>query len=458
MRQLVTLILLLTALSSWSQDQLVSYSWDDDKVIAKVQVNIDPLLTDSALSEFQLDRPQLDSLIQLPKEKRITSSKWSIVKVSNKYLVLEKSLSDYASKVEARDLNLMESSTGGGQTKWHWTFGVNELTKPHVTTVNNVTTFFLEGYDQAQHVYLSGSFNNWSRTSLAMEKTDGGWMGSINLEPGAYQYKFIVDNKWVEHKINKQSAPDGFWGNNSIYFVPNHEFLLRGNDDARKVVVSGNFNGWSTKQLKMIKNDYGWHLPAYIAQGTYAYKFIVDGNWLLDPKNPLQRQDDEGNQNNVLNIGTPTHFSLDGYTSAHEVILSGSFNNWAPREVPMTKTTTGWEIDYVLPPGNYEYKFVVDGTWITDPHNPLMTGTGDYVNSFISVHPNWTFELTHQGPMEHVQVSGNFNNWSLDGYPMERQGDKWVVHLYLPTGKCIYKFLVNGRWLVDPHNDLYEHN
>ncbi|MEO0405342.1 MAG: glycogen-binding domain-containing protein, partial [Bacteroidota bacterium] len=164
------------------------------------------------------------------------------------------------------------------------------------------------------------------------------------------------------------------------------------------------------------------------------------------------------NQNSVLNIGSPTKFYLDGYTSAQQVVLSGTFNDWSPHEIPMTKTTTGWEINYVLPSGNYEYKFVVDGKWITDPNNSLTTGSGDYVNSFVSVNPNWTFELDHLPHMKHVEVSGNFNGWSLEGYPLQRKGDQWVGEIYLPTGKCLYKFLVNDEWMVDPKNDLYENN
>jgi 1,4-alpha-glucan branching enzyme len=53
-----------------------------------------------------------------------------------------------------------------------------------------------------------------------------------------------------------------------------------------------------------------------------------------------------------------------------EVFLAGSFNNWNPRQYRMrdnpgsghSKTTL------VLPPGRYEYKFVVNGDWRADPN------------------------------------------------------------------------------------------
>jgi hypothetical protein len=38
------------------------------------------------------------------------------------------------------------------------------------------------------------------------------------------------------------------------------------------------------------------NLPA----GTYQYKFIVDGNWLVDPNNPRSIHDRRGFHNSLL--------------------------------------------------------------------------------------------------------------------------------------------------------------
>jgi 1,4-alpha-glucan branching enzyme len=37
---------------------------------------------------------------------------------------------------------------------------------------------------------------------------------------------------------------------------------------------------------------------------------------------------------------------------------------------PMNTQGSGrWKMNLPLPPGRYRYRFVVDGQWITDPHN-----------------------------------------------------------------------------------------
>lgn len=53
---------------------------------------------------------------------------------------------------------------------------------------------------------------------------------------------------------------------------------------------------------------------------------------------------------------------------AREVSLAGDFTQWQPR-IPLRRSADGnWVAEIPLPPGNYEYVFVVDDErWITDP-------------------------------------------------------------------------------------------
>jgi 1,4-alpha-glucan branching enzyme len=55
--------------------------------------------------------------------------------------------------------------------------------------------------------------------------------------------------------------------------------------------------------------------------------------------------------------------------NANEVILVGDFNDWNINRHPMKKKDGVWEKIVMLPPGRYEYKFLVDGQWWTDPKN-----------------------------------------------------------------------------------------
>lgn len=56
---------------------------------------------------------------------------------------------------------------------------------------------------------------------------------------------------------------------------------------------------------------------------------------------------------------------------AAQVLLAGSFNGWKPEATPMKRRADGqWETSLELPPGRYEYKFIVDGRWCCEPGEP----------------------------------------------------------------------------------------
>ena len=67
---------------------------------------------------------------------------------------------------------------------------------------------------------------------------------------------------------------------------------------------------------------------------------------------------------------------------AKRVCVAGSFNNWQPDAAPMLPQADGlWAIELDLPPGTYEYRFVVDGCcWCSDPTAPdaVLNPFGDY--------------------------------------------------------------------------------
>lgn len=56
------------------------------------------------------------------------------------------------------------------------------------------------------------------------------------------------------------------------------------------------------------------------------------------------------------------------HPAAQQVCVAGSFNDWHPTVTPMLRLDDGqWAKELALPPGRYEYRFVVDGEWVDDP-------------------------------------------------------------------------------------------
>jgi hypothetical protein len=76
--------------------------------------------------------------------------------------------------------------------------------------------------------------------------------------------------------------------------------------------------------------------------------------------------------------------------TAKQVALVGDFNDWDQKAAPLTPVKNGngmWTVELPLPPGVYEYAFLVDGKeWKPDPDAPRASGD-DYgrPNSVVTV-------------------------------------------------------------------------
>lgn len=192
----------------------------------------------------------------------------------------------------------------------------------------------------ARQVNVAGEFNNWLGTANggrldpnldAMRDTDGDgvWELALPLPPGRYQYKFLVDQvDWQEDPANPESADDGFGGQNSILVVqPNlpydydesyistslgtgarmgrklsHTFRLEGYPDAGEVHVTGDFSDWDPEAYRMERDDGAWVAEVELGAGRYVYKYVVDGEWIVDPGNPVTEDDGYGGTNSVLSL------------------------------------------------------------------------------------------------------------------------------------------------------------
>jgi chromosome partitioning protein len=56
------------------------------------------------------------------------------------------------------------------------------------------------------------------------------------------------------------------------------------------------------------------------------------------------------------------------------VAIAGSFNGWSPTATPMRRNEEAgtFETCLPLPPGDHQYRLVVDGVWAADTHNPAV--------------------------------------------------------------------------------------
>ena len=436
---------------------------EDDKMILTLDLRLNVLQRYNIAKSFDIDSLAIEKAYKGATEVVSNKTTWKVKKINPNFIELYKPIeSNPINHLNANDVFIVDDSwldIGVGSAPVFAKSGINKLKQKEVFNYfNGIATFFLPSYKSAQKVYLSGNFNSWSTLQTPMHRVDSGWIAKIKLVPGKYTYKYIIDGKWKEDPNNYIRERDLNGGYNTVIYCTNYEFKLKGRQNAAKVLLAGSFNGWGFDEYRMIRTRNGWYLPIYLSEGTHSYKFIVDGEWITDPDNKDVRKDAAGNLNSFIGLGDSYLFKLNGYTNAQKVVLSGSFNNWSMNELVMNKTKTGWELLYILAPGTYEYKFIVDGTWITDPDNPQSSGSGNIKNSVVTFKPNYTFTLSKFSNAKQVVIAGSFNGWSRDGFKMYKKDGKWVYPIHLQPGKYLYKYIVDGVWFLDPDNKLWEEN
>jgi hypothetical protein len=288
---------------------------------------------------------------------------------------------------------------------------------PQVTTPNKQGNLNIVFLGKMTKVILDGSpYQDWAEqvNVYFAQNTISDFKGNVysytcELPAGTYAYKFVVNGYWYADPKNSSTVDDGFGGVNSSFTVtagggsttPDKPVtpgttvtspVVEGNKvtfnyastTATRVEVFGNFNDWSSS-FELVKDGDVFSYTMELPDGEYEYKFQIDGTeWILDPANSNHR-----NNNNVLVVGSGNSYTP---TLKESVVINGnkvtiyyenpnvdkvefmsSANNWEAME--MTKDGSIFSITLELEKGDYQYKFLLNGTeWINDPLNPNTTG------------------------------------------------------------------------------------
>ena len=75
---------------------------------------------------------------------------------------------------------------------------------------------------------------------------------------------------------------------------------------AQHVCIAGTFNDWHCSATPMIALGEGrWAKELLLPPGTHEYRFVVDGEWVGDPKANESVANPFGSHNAVLRVSSP---------------------------------------------------------------------------------------------------------------------------------------------------------
>jgi hypothetical protein len=72
---------------------------------------------------------------------------------------------------------------------------------------------------QAFEVYLAGDFNDWTPERTPMEPKGRIWRAVLQLPPGRYRYRYVVDGEWRSDPMNPLTVPGAYGGDDSVLLL-----------------------------------------------------------------------------------------------------------------------------------------------------------------------------------------------------------------------------------------------
>jgi hypothetical protein len=170
----------------------------------------------------------LHQLIQTGKPDSIQAMGWSLNQSDPELYIITKPLQSYdnlhglsGSKMIFTPIPTPDDWRVVGGNKL--IYGYNDFKNNEAFKISGDTVYFvLKGYQNAKRVRLAGSFTNWQYGAFPMTRNEDGWIAAVKLKPGAYYYKFIInDNDWTTDPAYEISENDGKGNENSVFYVPN---------------------------------------------------------------------------------------------------------------------------------------------------------------------------------------------------------------------------------------------
>jgi 1,4-alpha-glucan branching enzyme len=73
----------------------------------------------------------------------------------------------------------------------------------------------------ASKVSIAGTFNGWNPEGTEMNRlSPGRWEKDLLLSPGDYEYRLVVDGRWIPDPNAPRTVPSSFGDLNSLLTVP----------------------------------------------------------------------------------------------------------------------------------------------------------------------------------------------------------------------------------------------
>lgn len=172
------------------------------------------------------------------------------------------------------------------------------------------TCFAKEVYEDVKAHFQERLFRTIIHESVALKEAAGAGQSIVQYDPESAAFRDYFNlaveylgREWdrllPEHELGWSNVLGDRYGPRRVSGGILFQAVSR---NARGVEIAGDFNNWVPEPLVRRDGEGLWQKVIPILSGNFRYKFIVDGEWQLDPCQPAQKQNAFGSFDSYMEV------------------------------------------------------------------------------------------------------------------------------------------------------------
>lgn len=178
-----------------------------------------------------------------------------------------------------------------------------------ITLYEDQNGFSREVYEEVKRHFQGRLFQTVIRENVTLREAAGAGLSIADFDPSSIGYRDymglateILERGWKAGGSDEAPFHDPARPAAKPRRVSGGVLFQYLAPQAKQVLVAGDFNQWVGEPLMRRNGDGLWQRIIPLRKGGYRYKFLVDGEWELDPQAPQALENSYGKRDSYVEI------------------------------------------------------------------------------------------------------------------------------------------------------------